>query len=429
MNIKRYTAPDMKTAMARIREDMGHDAVILSSRQENGRLEIIAAREFDERLFTQSKETVSTAKRYNKKSPDYLDPVNDLPAVKPRPQKPRPMAKKIDVPASEVPVGLRSQPADPVNRKESKELESIRGELRAMHELLQDQISQWAWDDLSRKEPMRMQMIRRLCLLGIDREFARKVVEPVKLSTASEHSWHEVLVSLSHRLKTQEKDLLKQGGVLALIGNSGAGKTTSLVKLAARFAMRHGRENVMILSTDDYRVGARAQLQAYAEIMQIPMQMVTSAEQLRRSIQAYSQTRRLILIDTPGLSFNDERRKELLKLLRSVPEVRCQLVMPASAHAGNQKHTLKQFAAFKPEAVILSKLDETTTLGGSLSLLAGNNMPVSYISAGAKVPEDIEAARATRLVVRAVELCKRYPQVSKQMAQDSAPMLAGVVNE
>lgn len=395
MKIRRFHASDMKKAIRLVREEFGPDAVIISSTSAADRVEVIAAIDFDEKLFQSGKQELE------QEWPDIEAPVQNVSPFQAKRVKPQVKAKK---PYSNTQKTREEKlPIEQLSKQiHFPELDEMQREMRSMRDLLQDQMGRWDTENLHLREPLRAQLIRKLEKLGFDTSLARNMTRQVVLDQTVESAWHDVLVKLSQDIPVQNNDLLEQGGAIALIGPSGSGKTTTLAKLAARYILRKGKENVSLVCADDFRIGARSQLQAFASIMGVKMHWVSSSEELRHFIASQPEDS-LVLIDTAGVSMASPRLESLQELLGFLPGLQSWLVLPANLQDATLAQTIKLYDCFDPETCILTKLDECASLGQTLSVLMKQNLKLAYVSQGPNVPEDLQPARAAKLVVRAVE--------------------------
>ena len=184
--------------------------------------------------------------------------------------------------------------------------------------------------------------------------------------------------------------------VVALVGPTGVGKTTTIAKLAANFRLRDGIK-MGLVTVDTYRIAAVEQLRTYAEIIDLPMKVVTSPQEMRRALDELSDLD-LILIDTAGRSPRDELKiQELKSLLNEANVDEVHLVMSLTASVRSIKMTCDQFSSVNPTSLILTKLDEAAGAGSLLSVSRAVNLPFSYLTTGQDVPEDIEPANANRV--------------------------------
>lgn len=184
--------------------------------------------------------------------------------------------------------------------------------------------------------------------------------------------------------------------VAALVGPTGVGKTTTLAKLAS-YAQLHLKQKVALLTLDTYRMGAVDQLQQYAQILQVPLHVALTVEDLRSALRFYKD-RALVLIDTPGHSPKDtETLGQLRGLLDELPEVETHLVLSATTKPRDLTEIAARFEPLRPTRLLFTKLDETSTFGPILSTLARVKKPLSYLGTGQEVPEALELATSRRV--------------------------------
>jgi flagellar biosynthesis protein FlhF len=207
--------------------------------------------------------------------------------------------------------------------------------------------------------------------------------------------------------------LLDDGGVFAVVGPTGVGKTTTIAKLAARFALRHGVRNVALVSTDGYRIGAREQLLTFARIIGVPMHVAADARELGDVLDSLG-PRKLVLIDTAGMSRLDQRLAEQLQALAQHGDrIRILLALAANTELAALEDSVRIFGSLKPQACVLTKVDEAASLGAALSTVIRHQLPIAHLTDGQRVPEDIHAGAARRawLVRTAVKLRERSGRV------------------
>lgn len=367
MKIKRYFAPDIRQAIRLVRDNLGPDAVILGNVQVEGGVELIAAVDYDEEVIRQS-------------------------AHSPKPARP-----SAPAPASP---GKAAHTPDPALVAMRREMKSLRG-------LLEQQMSSLAWGDLARRHPLRARLIQNLNDAGLSPELSRQIAAKVKDNADYDAAWRQALAVLAHQIQVTDDDILSQGGVVALVGPTGVGKTTTIAKLAARFVLRHGARHVALITADNYRIGAHEQLSTYGRILGLPVMQVANAQELRSALTAF-QDKRLVLIDTAGMSQRDVRLAEQLKTLRDgAPSIKSYLVLSATSQMSTLLEIARAYQSMRLSGSILTKLDESTSLGGLLSLVIRAGLPVAYVSEGQRVPEDLAAARAHQLVASGISLAAR----------------------
>ncbi|MCU0972133.1 MAG: flagellar biosynthesis protein FlhF, partial [Gammaproteobacteria bacterium] len=242
MKIKRFFAPEMRQAIRRVRETLGPDAVILSNKSVEGGVEIVAAVDFDESAFAAAKGAQAPA----------------MPA--PAPEAPRQAPASADRPAR--PKKAAAAPS-PVEWSQDPVLVEMRREMQALRRLMESELGDLAWRELGQQGPQTRELLRRLLDLGLPAALARGLAERVGESADAEQGWRKALYFLAGEIDTGGADLIDTGGVVAIIGPTGVGKTTTIAKLAARFALRHGARHLALVTTDHYRIGAREQLHTY----------------------------------------------------------------------------------------------------------------------------------------------------------------------
>jgi len=406
MQIKRYFGEDMRQAIRMVREAQGPDAVILSNRKVPGGVEIVAAVDYDESALDHvSVERAERAPGSAGASPLSAGQGN--------------AHKDITRP---VPAGASGK----IVWSQDPTLTAMRGELSSLRGLLEAQLSGLAWGDLGRRHPHRAALLRKLMELDLGTALAREVVARVPESVDADVAWRTALGILAHRIGIADDDILNRGGVFALVGPTGVGKTTTIAKLAARFALRHGPDEVALVTTDTYRVGATEQLRTYARIMGVPVRITRPGEELGAILDDLS-ARRLVLIDTAGMSQRDIRLSEQLAMIREGSQlVQTYLVLSATSQELALEETVRAFRGTRLDGCVVTKLDEATALGGALSVVVQAKLKVAYVSDGQRVPEDLRPARASSLVTRAVTLMrqKRRRHGNERLERDYGGMAA-----
>jgi len=405
----------MRQAIRKVREEQGPDAVILSNRRVDGGVEIIAAVDYDEEILNESL-------RQDEQPAPALSAIGAAPGkvAGSLPETPEPASRAFSDPHPR-------EPQPPPRRlpeiewSQDPALAEMRREIRSLRGLLEDQLSGIAWGEMARRQPWRTELLRRLTMLGLSNALCRRLADEAASYEDAEHAWRQSLALLARSLPVMDDEILTRGGIVALIGPTGVGKTTTVAKLAARFALRHGQRQVALITTDSYRIGAHEQLRTYAQILGVPMQVAADADELRAAINSLYD-KRLVLIDTAGMSQRDVRLTEQLAALgNGVPLAKNYLVLSATAQSVVLDETIRAFRHVHLDGCILTKTDEAASLGGALSAIIQHQLPLAYVGDGQRVPEDMQPARAHNLVARAVTLMQ---QQSDQVLEDESLALA-----
>lgn len=397
MKIRRYLAKDMRAALNQVREAQGPDAVILSSRRTEEGVEVVAAVDFDaEAVISQSSQHAHAQSTHGQSS------MNEA-THSPSSTASNDFARSLQA----IKQANGAAVAKSVNTIDEDDNADMGAELRTLRRMLETQLATLAWNDLTRRAPLQTAMLKELTQLGFAHALAVEVV--TQIPTRLE--WHEAqrmcLALIAKRISTDNERWLDQGGMVAFVGPTGVGKSTLVAKLAARWVLRHGPRDLVLISADSVRMGAQDQIQNLGRLLGVPTYTIDQINELGAVLKSVSQ-QRLVLIDTAGFSQRDARlAAELALLATSHPQLETCLVIAASAQAGTLEETFLRFAAAAPKSCVLTKVDEATSLGGSISALTRHAVPLTYMSEGQRIPEDLTAARAHQLVARAVELARR----------------------
>lgn len=294
------------------------------------------------------------------------------------------------------------------NGLSTEELEGMREEMNSIRRLLEHQVSGLMWQEVERREPLRAMLIKRLERMGVSLDLADQLACYIPEDTQPQKAWKALLGLVSDQVPVVKQDILKRGGVVALLGPTGVGKTTTVAKLAARAAMEFGSDNVALVTTDTYRIGAHEQLSIYGRIMGCPVRVAKDSKELADVIYQL-RNRRLILVDTAGMGQRDVRLSEQLDTLmqESGEVIHSYLVLPATAQRKVLQETIEHFRRIPLSGCIMTKLDECLSLGEFVSVVVQNSLPVAYIANGQRVPEDIVIAQPKYMVAKANELLEK----------------------
>jgi flagellar biosynthesis protein FlhF len=440
MKIKRFLAPDMRQAMRDVRAEQGADAVILSTRRLEEGIEIIAAVDYDESLMREAvrhntpapapapapvkapvKEAAKDAVRERAKEVAKDSKVKPIRAATPPPPPP-----PVPVPPSEI------ASLQPIVEQSVLETARMRNELGGLRHLLEQQLSSLAWNDMERRSPMRARVLRDMSRLGIDTDVARQLIDELPEELNADQARYLPLGLLSRSLKVSNRRLADNSGVIALVGPTGVGKTTTIAKLAACAVMNHGPAKVALVSTDHYRIGAAAQLEHYGRLLGVRVYPAYDAAGLTQTLNLLRE-HHTVLVDTAGVSGTDPRLQQQMDVLRDAgtqggSRLRACLVLAANAQASALDESVRAYLPLQPSACIATKLDEAPSLGGLLSALIRHRLPLDCTTDGQRVPEDISAADARVLVCRAAQTQKRLGPAAEDldMAERFGMAVAGL---
>jgi flagellar biosynthesis protein FlhF len=465
MKIKRFVAKDMRTALTEVKEFLGPDAIILSNKKVAGGVEIVAAVDPEaapakakaaepEVAASSNVRTSRLDIRVGDDDEDSHPPADSLRALlarqmikqqKAAPEAPmaavkpltpkgqaaddviRPFAQKSPAAAPErqnsVAAGINLQELSSLHKQQAslmqQQFDAMRQEMLSMKHLLQHQVSGLMWQDLARREPVRALVIEQLRQLGLTEAMADQLACFMPEDISDSDAWRCALDLLAGQLTTTNDDIMRRGGVIALVGPTGVGKTTTVAKLAAQFAKRHGAEQVALITTDTFRIGAFEQLATFGRIIGCPVKQARDHEELALLLTQLQQ-RKLILIDTAGMSQRDVRLAENLSALvhNSRVKIKSYLVLSATSQARVMQETVDHFKRISLAGCIFTKLDECLSLGEIINVAIQNALPVSYLTNGQRVPEDIDIAEAATMVAQAEQLRMAHNSSGHQWYQD-----------
>ncbi|MGC1459814.1 MAG: flagellar biosynthesis protein FlhF [Steroidobacteraceae bacterium] len=445
MKITRHTGPDIRHALRAVRDSLGADAVILATRRTANGVEITAAMDFDADNVQDSTVAASKTLAQPKPAPSALlippikpqQPVLQLPSIiAPAPvlsaaAEPMPLAALPAVrpelatpyvpPALEgstssissavaaawsAPVATETPTGTYVIPTLDAASDVMTSELKTLRRMLETQLAQLAWKDLTRRAPLHTEMLRELTEIGIEQGLAAEIVTGLPKNCEANVARRHLGSTLSQRLAVTGDHWLENGGRIALVGPTGVGKTTVLAKLAVRWVLRHGSRDLALVAGDSVRIGAQDQVRALGQLLGVPVFALDNLEQLPGVLARLGRFR-MVLVDTPGAGQRDASlAQRLLTLSRSGTELQATLVLAASTQAGAVEEVVRRFAPARPNSCVLTKMDEAVSLGGLLSVLVRARLPITYISDGQRVPEDLRPARADELVAAAVQLAQ-----------------------
>ena len=281
-------------------------------------------------------------------------------------------------------------------------------ELAAMKSMLQSQIAGLAWRDMAERRPLAVRLWREMVEAGFSASLARTVADklPDDHNEAQARKWLADVLARNIRCADPARDMVETGGVFALVGPTGVGKTTTTAKLAARCVVKYGAQSLGLVTTDSYRIGAFDQLAIYGKILGVPVHSAQSYGELEATIATMA-SKRLVLIDTTGMGQRDNRVAEQINLLNN-PRIKRVLLLNAAVQAETLDDVARAYqgksAGARPLAgAILTKIDEAAKLAPVLDVVARHGLELLHVTNGQRVPEDLHAPTSPALVHRALK--------------------------
>lgn len=377
MKLKRYLAKNMREAMDAVREELGDDAVIMSTRNTETGVEVVAAMDED------SKQNFELNSQF-----DLED------------HSPQQVGKSVQQESQDLAM--------------SQEIHNLSNELKTMKSMLQNQMSSLAWSQSETKDPKKVALLKKIIQLGIGWDLAENLVENVEKKSIQ--AWTEILKKLEDKIPVSNIDVVDAGGVVALVGPTGAGKTTTIAKMASRFVMRNSTSQLALISTDCYKIGAQAQLNTFADLLGVPVHVAATEGELYTLLSSLAK-KKLILIDTAGLSQRDSLiNQQPTKTRMGVDSIHNYLVMSAATQLSVMNDVVDSFGKVGLKGCILTKLDEATQLGNAVTILIEKSLPLVYTTSGQKVPEDLDAINARELIDSAMVLGQQKNPIKNEVA-------------
>ncbi|MFT6389378.1 MAG: flagellar biosynthesis protein FlhF [Cellvibrionaceae bacterium] len=459
MQTKRFVAADMRRALSLVRDDLGEDAMIISTQRTAKGVEIIATIEdvLQPPMTRQSplpttpvnqkpmeKKAIGLAsgktqdelaqeldaargrmlamqesQKDNLTLTEWADQQTSF-SQRSRPSASSPFSQNTSDLSQTAHNKTSSAPAPVASatEKDNKEIKRLHEEISSMRSLLENQLmAMSATQERQYQEQKNAQAIipvaahvkQRLSNLGLTQACNDQVIRSLRMvddkSMDETVLWNESLARLSRSIPAIMSDPVATGGIYAFLGTTGVGKTTTIAKLAARYVIEHGAEQVALLTTDTFRIGAHDQLRSLGRILNVQVKVVDHLQELPEILKTFSK-QALVLIDTPGMSYNDPLLSAHLNALSQCHHVQTSLVISANSQYQMMQASLHSYRVAKPRFCVMTKLDECVSLGDAISLLASNDLPLAYITDGQSVPDDLSILKPHQLLAKAVTLSK-----------------------
>ncbi|MBS3935017.1 MAG: flagellar biosynthesis protein FlhF, partial [Sulfuritalea sp.] len=328
--------------------------------------------------------------------------VAEKPKLRPLPPRQTPAAPGHDAVAAALAEEIEAAPLPAGMQNGEAQVQQLVEEMRSIKSLLERQLAGFAWGDMTRQAPERAQLFGQMIESGFSGQLARRLVEelPADMDIAAGRNWLAGAVNRRLRTLTAENDLIDRGGVFALVGPTGVGKTTTTAKLAARCVVRYGADKLALLTTDGYRIGAHEQLRIYGRILGVPVHVVRDSEDLRRTLGEL-RGKHVVLIDTVGMSQRDRMVAEQAAMLARAGAVRRLLLLNATSRGDTLDDVIRSYAGEDIAGCVLSKVDETAALAPAIDAVVRHGLLLAYVANGQRVPEDLHLPHRSYLLHRA----------------------------
>ncbi|WP_454907372.1 flagellar biosynthesis protein FlhF [Variovorax gossypii] len=386
---RKFVAATSREALRLVREALGADAIVLTHRATAEGVEIVAMVEGDVQGVARNAAPVAAAA---------------APAPVPTPA---PVSAPVAAPVAQVapaaPVAQAARPApQPVAAPApAPHGDTVLNELHSMRGMIEEQLASVVWNDKQRRDPVRGRLLRTLLGAGFSARLSKAMLEKLPTGQTYAEGMAYVRSELIRAVPVHEDEdaLFAQGGVYALMGPTGVGKTTTTAKLAARCVMRFGSDKLALVTTDSYRIGAYEQLRIYGQILNVPVYAVKDAADLHLVLQDL-RDKHMVLIDTVGMSQRDRAVPEQIAMLGQSPRpVKRLLLLNATSHGDTLNEVVHAYRHGNDlTGCIFTKVDEATHPGALIDTVIRHRLPVHYISSGQKVPENLMQADRAQLV-------------------------------
>ena len=452
MNIQRFTAPTSREALAKARLAFGDGTLILSNRPTENGVEVVATAEDALASLTQKNDSSGqkssgngsrgTFQSRTEVASNVEDDATELamstlsfqdyvrermmrrrsesgvtqPAA-PTPASDAPAPARMSIAERSIenahtfsaPPAAQARKPQPHSNQSFEVNQGIAQELHAMKELIEDRFNALSWLGQARQNPIQSNMMLKLIRAGYSPTLARTILERMPTEMDAPDSVRWVLDVLQRNLKTDEGGvpLYNEGGVFALVGATGVGKTTTAAKLAGLCARAHGPGSVGLITLDSYRIGAHEQLRTYGKMLGVVAHLAHDHAALKDLLGLLS-SKKMVLIDTTGLAPRDPRKREMMELL-DLPSVKRLLVLNASGHGDTLDDVVSAFKKPTGQQAILSKIDEAVKLGPAIDAAVRHQLVLRGVTTGQRVPEDWEAAVASKLVALSMRSAGNSP--------------------
>lgn len=473
MNVRKFIAANARDALRKVKETLGNDAIILSNRGIPGGVEIMAVAARDMAMIVPTQVADSTLAERRPQAVDNSDddyrvslsaaraqaaqpvqrhaiPLASAPLSRPVQQaapvsrstgtvnagipkngslrnleigRPQQSTAAMSPPAPNPTSAPRPQPtaSTPPRRAEAEVVPmEVMDEIRSLRKMFEQHLAGFAWGEAARTAPVKTDVLRQMLDAGFSPQFSRDLLTdlPVEMDASQAMAWVKGAADRALFTIGNESDIVDRGGVYALVGPTGVGKTTTTAKLAARCVLRHGPSKVALVTTDGYRIGAHEQLRIYGRILGVSVYLVKDAVELRQTLKEL-QHKHMVLIDTMGMSQKDKLVPELTDMLAGC-DVQRLLLLSSTSRGDTLDDVVRAYEGENLAGCILTKIDEAASLATPLDVIMRHGLKLHYVSNGQRVPEDLHLPNRGYLMHRAF---KDVPETSPHKHSGVEPAL------
>ncbi|MGK0248590.1 MAG: flagellar biosynthesis protein FlhF [Oleispira sp.] len=443
MKAKRFTAKNMQQALRMVSDELGPDAVILSNKRVGKGVEVIAALDYQEIANEQQQQEINRqlalqqeleqarqATGKIRQEQPLLDQSNvsttaalkeDLQDIKEGTIAQSAALDAVLLSEEDLQKSISDKAVTSSRDEATPFLNQVTSELKDLKNWLVSQQGN-AWNPTRPLSWQQAQIWQRCQDLGIDPSWADKLVSALPEGDEDiEKGWAQCLKFIAEDLPLADNNMLKTGGCFAFVGPTGAGKSTTIGKLAAQYVIDHGSEDIALITMDNYRIAAHDQLKAFARIMEIPLLVLEPNGDLSAMLDQLSD-KKFILIDTAGLAIQDPHFSVQLSMLKGAGNrVRSLLALPLTSQARCLQENYEHFKPAGIDGCIFTKLDECFSLGQAMSIASVARLPIHMVTDGPHIPDDIHFPNAKKMV-RLAEQMARMAQARWQTSEVSSAM-------
>ncbi|MDR1994964.1 flagellar biosynthesis protein FlhF [Azonexus sp.] len=461
MNVRKFIAANPRDALRKVKETLGNDAIILSNRGVPGGVEIMAVAARDMAMIAPTMVAdvptpLSERRPLIADDDDYRVSLSAArvqaaavrhaipglqPAAAQRPAAttaaPAPTARSTGTVNAGIPrtgalrnfeaarpqAPLQSAPApqaEPPRRAAEVVPMEVMDEIRSLRKIVEQHLAGFAWGETARSAPVKTEVLRQMLDAGFSPQFVRDLLAdlPSEMDGVQAMAWVKGAADRSLLTVGSDTDIVDRGGIYALVGPTGVGKTTTTAKLAARCVLRHGPNKVALVTTDGYRIGAHEQLRIYGRILGVSVYLVKDAGELRQTLKEL-QHKHMVLIDTMGMSQKDKLVPELTDMLAGCAVQRL-LLLSSTSRGDTLDDVVRAYQGDRLAGCILTKIDEAASLATALDVIMRHGLRLHYVSNGQRVPEDLHLPNRSYLLHRAF---KDLPEASPHKHAGIEPVL------